>query len=87
MSLQCEGHCSPSEFLIMNLTSEQLNDLVEKYCDRVVNEMDIKTMEQMIYDLLVDSFSSQSEKEMEDLICSVYDEDYYKELVEEVTVK
>jgi len=69
----------------MTLTSEQLNDLIEKYCDRVVDEMDPKSMEQMLYELLVDSFQQSSENEMEELITAIYDEEYYQELVESVS--
>jgi phosphoribosylformimino-5-aminoimidazole carboxamide ribonucleotide (ProFAR) isomerase len=69
----------------MNLTTEQLDEIIEKYCDRVVDEMDTKSMEQMLYDLLVDSFQSASQHDMEDLITSIYDEEYWQELVEDVT--
>jgi phosphoribosylformimino-5-aminoimidazole carboxamide ribonucleotide (ProFAR) isomerase len=69
----------------MNLTTEQLDEVIEKYCDRVVDEMDTKSMEQMLYDLLVDSFQSASQHDMEDLITSIYDEEYWQELVEDVT--
>lgn len=72
-------------FLLMALTSEQLNDLVERYCDRVVDDMSKKDMEQMIYELLTDSFANESETDMESLICFIYGEDYYNKLVEEVT--
>lgn len=69
----------------MTLTSEQLNELIEKYCDRIVDEMDTKSMEQMLYDLLVDSFQQSSESDMEELITAIYDEEYYQELVESVS--
>lgn len=69
----------------MNLTTEQLDEIIEKYCDRVVDEMDTKSMEQMLYDLLVDSFQSASQHDMEDLITSIYDEEYWEQLVEDVT--
>ena len=69
----------------MTLTSEQLSDIIEQYCNRVVDEMDVKSMEQMLYDLLLDSFQHSSENEMEELICSVYDEDYYNQLIESVS--
>lgn len=71
----------------MTLTSEQLNEVIEKYCDRVVDEMDTKSMEQMLYDMLLDSFQCSSEHEMEELICAIYDEEYWNELVESVTVQ
>jgi len=69
----------------MTLTPEQISEIVEKYCDRVVDEMDKKTMEQMVYELLVDSFAHESENDMESLITSIYGEEYYQELVESVT--
>jgi hypothetical protein len=70
----------------MTLTPEQISEIVEKYCDRVVDEMDKKTMEQMVYEILVDSFAHESENDMESLITSIYGEEYYQELVESVTV-
>lgn len=69
----------------MTLTSEQLNDLIGKYCDRVVGEMDPDSMAQMLYEMLVDSFQQSNENDMGELICAVYDEEYYNQLVEEVT--
>jgi hypothetical protein len=69
----------------MTLTPEQISEIVEKYCDRVVDEMDTKTMEQMVYEMLVDSFAHESENDMESLITSIYGEEYYQELVESVT--
>ena len=69
----------------MTLTPQQLDEIIEKYCDRVVDEMDTKSMEQMLYDLLVDSFQSANQHDMEDLICSIYDEDYWNDLVKSVT--
>lgn len=64
------------------LTPAQLDEVIEGYCDRVVNEMDIKSMEQMLYDMLVDSFRFHTESDIKELIISVYGEEYYNELVE-----
>jgi len=71
----------------MNLTTEQLDEIIEKYCDRVVDEMDTKSIEQMLYDMLVDSFQCSSQHDMEELICAIYDEDYWQELVKDVTLE
>ena len=70
----------------MTLTPEQISEIVEKYCDRVVDEMDKKTMEQMVYEMLVDSFAHESETDMESLVTSTYGEQYWQQLVEDVTV-
>jgi predicted RNA-binding protein (virulence factor B family) len=71
----------------MTLTPEQISEIVEKYCDRVVDEMDKKSMEQMVYEMLVEGFAHESENDMESLITSIYGEEYYQELVESVTVQ
>lgn len=68
-----------------DLTPEQLNDIIEAYCNRAVDEMDTKSMERMIYELLVDSFREYTEAEMKDTIATIYGEDYYNELVENAT--
>lgn len=69
----------------MTLTNIQLDDVIAQYCNRVVDEMDIESMKQMLYDMLVDSFQQSSEHEMEELITAVYDEEYWQGLVENVT--
>jgi hypothetical protein len=69
----------------MKLTPVQLDEIIEKYCDRVVDEMDVKSMEQMLYDLLVDSFKHQSEEDITEQIAAIYGEDYWESLVQEVT--
>ena len=65
------------------LTPAQLDQVIDSYCNRVVDEMDTKTMERMLYELLLDSFISYEEKQFKELVVEVYGEDYYNELVEE----
>ena len=69
----------------MTLSPAQLDELIEKYCNRVVDEMDTKSMEQMLYDMLLESFSQTNENDMEELISAIYGEEYYQELVEDVS--
>jgi hypothetical protein len=69
----------------MTLSPAQLDELIEKYCNRVVDEMDTKSMEQMLYDMLLESFSQTNENDMEELISAIYGEEYYQELIESVT--
>jgi hypothetical protein len=42
-------------------------------------------MEQLLYELMVDSFAQYNEHDMEDLITSTYGEEYWQQLVEDVT--
>jgi hypothetical protein len=68
-----------------DLSPEQLNHIIEAYCNRVVDEMDTKSMEQVLYDLFVASFSEYTETEIKDTIATIYGDDYYNELVEHAT--
>lgn len=70
----------------MTLTPQQLDDVIEKYCDRVVDELDVKFMRQMLCEMLVDAFQQTNENDMEELVCRIYDEDYWGQLVKEATV-
>ena len=70
----------------MKLTPSQLDEVIEKYCDRVVDEMSEKEMEQLLYEMMVDSFKYQSENDVEEQISAIYGDDYWQQLVEDVTV-
>jgi hypothetical protein len=69
----------------MKLTPDQLDLLIEKYCDLIIDGMSLKDMERLIYELMSESFLSRTEEEIAAEITSVYGEDYYQQLVEEVT--
>jgi len=70
----------------MNLTSEQLTQLVENYAERIIDEMDTKTLMQFAYDTIVDNMMNMGEEDVLNEISCVYDEEIVQELVESVTV-
>jgi tRNA U54 and U55 pseudouridine synthase Pus10 len=70
----------------MNLTSQQLTQLVENYAERIVDEMDTKTLVQFAYDTIVDNLMNMGEEDVLNEISCVYDEEIVQELVESVTV-
>ena len=53
------------------------DSLIDAYAQQILDNMDIKTMEQMVYDTLVDNLNSYSDEE---LITEV--EEYNPELLE-----
>ena len=57
----------------MPLTSEQFNELVEQYAEIVLDRMDIKTMEQWIFDELCDRYNDMSETELRDYMVEMED--------------
>ena len=74
----------------MPLTSEQFNELVEQYAEIVLDRMDIKTMEQWIFDELCDRYNDMSEVELRDYMVEIEDsgcpEDcLFDQLVDSVT--
>jgi len=71
----------------MTLTPEQLDQLVELYAERCVEDMDTKCLEQFVYDTLVENLSIQSEEDVLEQISCVYDEETVQEMIESVTVQ
>lgn len=54
------------------------DSLIETYVQQIIDGMDMKTMERMVYDTLIDNLSSYSDEE---LITEV--EEYNPELLED----
>jgi hypothetical protein len=71
----------------MTLTSQQLDQLIENYAERIVDEMDVKCLIQFAYDTIVENFAGKSEEDVLTEISYVYDEDVIQELIESVTVE
>jgi hypothetical protein len=67
------------------LTVEQQAFVIEGYVNRVIENMDSKDIEILLYDLFCESLGDQTEAEIKDLIVSVYDEEFYEDLVAEAT--
>ena len=67
----------------MTLTENQLSDLVSRYAEELVDKMDMKTMEQFVYDTIVNNAECLSE---EDLLNEVsnYFEDELPEMIKEI---
>ena len=57
----------------MSLTSEQFNELVEQYAEIVLDRMDIKTMEQWIFDELCAQYSDMSMTALRDYMVEMED--------------
>ena len=71
----------------MTLTPEQLDELIELYAYRCVEDMDTNCLEQFVYDTLVENLSIQSEEDVLEQIGLVYDEETVQEMIESVTVQ
>jgi hypothetical protein len=68
------------------LTSAQLDQLIDNYAERIVDEMDVKCLMQFVYDSIAENLRGKDEEEVLGEIAYVYDEDVIEELIESVTV-
>ena len=68
----------------VELTSLQRNEIAEQFAELVVDGMDIKTMEQYIFDNMMEYFSKLTADELEEEVYN-HDEELWEELVDNVT--
>jgi hypothetical protein len=71
----------------MTLTDNQLDQLIDNYAERIVDDMDVKCLMQFVYDTIVENLRGKDEEDVLNEISYVYDEDVIQELVESVTVQ
>ena len=69
------------------LTDHQLNQLIDNYAERIVDDMDVKCLMQFVFDTIVENLRGKDEEEVLGEIAYVYDEDVIQELIESVTVQ
>ena len=70
----------------MTLTPEQIDQLIELYANRCVDNMDTKRLEQFVYDTLVENLSIMGEEDVLQQISGVYDEETLQEMINNVTL-
>ena len=66
------------------LNSTQRNEIAEQFAEIVVDGMDYKTMEQYIFDNMMEYFSKLTADELEEEVYN-HDEELWEELVDNVT--
>jgi hypothetical protein len=71
----------------MTLTDNQLDQLIDNYAERIVDDMDVKCLMQFVFDTIVENLRGKDEEEVLGEISYVYDEDVIQELIESVTVQ
>lgn len=62
----------------MKITEQNREQLIADYADRILDDMDHKTMSRIIYDMLVDEKETYTNEELETEIM-----DYYPDLLRE----
>ena len=64
-----------------NLTNEQLDELKEAYCELICDSMDWKSMEQFVYQTLIEDYSNLSHDELLEDIELTHDDVVLEELI------
>ena len=63
------------------MNSEQLARLKSNYVETIIDGMDYKTMEALVYDMLIESYELYTADEMKEEILSQYDEDMFNDIL------
>ncbi len=66
------------------LTSAQKDELITRYSELIIDSMDYKSLEQFVYDTLVEDFDKLTDSELQDEIKYSFDEETLNELVDNV---
>ena len=68
-----------------NLTSTQRDELIEQFVEIQVDSMDHQSLYELVTEYIINSFDRLTDSEIKERIESLFDEDLYDELVDNVT--
>ena len=69
----------PTDPNIMN--NEQLNQLKENYANMIIDGMDMDSLCQMAFDMLMDAYKDCTEDEIKEEVLEFYDEEMFESLM------
>ena len=68
----------------MTMTTEQLDQLKSNYCEMIIDGMDMDSLVQMCFDLLMNEYEKCSEEDIKQEILDLYDDEMLNDLLEGV---
>ena len=68
-----------------NLTSAQRDELIEQFVEIQIDSMDMQSLIELASEYVTNSFDRLTDNEIKERIESLYDEELYDELVDNVT--
>lgn len=71
---------------LVDMDSSQLQQLKENYINMIIDGMDMDSLCQMAFDLLMDAYDDADETAMKKEILDLYDSEVLDDLMETVTV-
>ena len=66
------------------LNSAQKDELIAQYSQLMVDSMDVESLEQFVYNTLIEDFDKLTDSELKDEISLTLDDELYDELVNNV---
>ena len=69
----------PTDPNIMN--NEQLNQLKENYANMIIDGMDMDSLCQMAFDMLMDAYKDCTEEDIKEEVLDLYDEELLESLI------
>jgi len=70
--------------LPMTLTSTQIDKLKKEFATLMMDSMDIKSMEQFVFDTIYDNLEMAKEDELKEDIKDMYGDDVLNEMIKEL---
>jgi len=61
--------------------TDEFSTIVERYAEQIMDSMDMKTMEQFVFDTLVENLTSYTPEELETEILESYGEEFIEDLL------
>ena len=71
---------------LVDMDSSQLQQLKENYINMIIDGMDMDSLCQLAFDLLLDAYEDADEAAMKEEILDLYDSEMLDDLMETVTV-
>ena len=65
----------------MTLSNAELDTLKGNYCEMIIDGMDMDTLCQLAYDLLMDAYKESTEEDIREEVLDLYDEEMLESLM------
>jgi len=65
----------------MTLSNSELDTLKGNYCEMIIDGMDMDTLCQLAYDLLMDAYKESTEEDIREEVLDLYDEEMLESLM------
>lgn len=65
----------------MNLTKQQTEELISRYCEMIVEDLDVDSLMNLCHELLVQEYEGMSCDDLQEHIVSLHGEDVLQDLL------